>query len=127
MKAVVYFNDDRRIIHLIDNVTEVGDDFVVGDRTLRGINTNVVTIVAVDDEILPEVDLSDPKKPQFLPTGVEDNDKKSYLKKPTMDDLGRELALEKLSKVQIQSTITSLGKELATTKVELMKLKGGMV
>ncbi|WP_433581581.1 hypothetical protein [Paenibacillus amylolyticus] len=42
-----------------------------------------------------------------------------------MDSLGSQLSEMKLQGIQQQQTITSLGQELATAKLEIIKLKGG--
>lgn len=47
--------------------------------------------------------------------------------KPTLDDLGRELALEKMNGLQKDTMINNLGAELASVKMDVIKLKGGLV
>lgn len=115
-------------MHVIDNVVEAGVDFVVGEfQEVRGVDISVASIIALDDELVEGIDISNPKKPQFLPKGVEANDKKASLIKMTIDDLGRELVEVKLSEAKLKATINAMGQELAKTKLELIQMKGGAI
>lgn len=114
MRGLLYRKENQEVIMITEKVSEVGPDFIIGEHELNGIDTEVLNFVVVDGEI--EVEVGD-----ILPENL--IDLKGNLVKPTLDDFGRELAIEKMKNIQSESIIASLGMELAKVKVELISMK----
>lgn len=120
MKAILYYKDKQVVFGISKYVKEVGPDFITGEQTFKGIDTNVLDFIVVDDE-----SINDELKPgDLLPIGL--IDKKSTLVKASLSDLGKELSQTKLENLQMKSTIDSLGKEITNAKLEIIQLKGGI-
>jgi hypothetical protein len=117
MYGIVFNKTTNEVLDIVENVRDLGADFIVGDKILNGLNIDQIDFMVTETINSEEVNISSP-----LPEGL--TDKKSSLIKPTIDDLGKEILNEKLKNFQTQSILNNLGKELAMTKIELIKLKG---
>lgn len=115
MRALLFRKENQEVIMVVEKVSEVGPDFIIGENELNGINIDVLDYIVVNSEVNVKIGDS-------LPEGLVDV--KSNLIKPTLDDFGRELAMEKMKNIQSESTIASLGIELSKVKMELIGMKG---
>lgn len=114
MEALIFNKETKEISFIVKMVREVGVDYLIGDRELRGLNIDALDFIVIENEL--DVNVGD-----TLPEGLVDI--KFSLVKATLDDFGRELAMEKMKNIQSESTIASLGMELSKVKMELISMK----
>lgn len=67
MKTFLYIKESREIIEVIDNVKEIGSNYIIGEnKEVKGIDTSQAEFVTVNDDF-PKF-----KRKEILPNNIED-------------------------------------------------------
>ena len=92
MKALLIQKEDNIIIDIVDNVLDVGVDYITGDnKSLIGIDTQLAEIIVIENSEIGDLIVG-----SIISEGI--NDKKHLFKKSTVEELEQELStLKKMS------------------------------